>query len=928
MVGTAEDSLTDVPVCVPCKLEIDQDSPLKERSSGRETLTECGFSQRYDDPTKGLKLWNEVFGPALESGAALTVNYSVSEPEQEVPVKGKEATSEAAAGGAVKLKAGQHNWPEEQLSTGELEREYAERLFESKDSEWMHAMGEKENVHIFTEQDFPHQIPGVDDPVVKIKLEHLKRALADLKLIKEKKFSQEFLEDKEGFLAEVLDLLPSDEAKDFRAGGWTQSFKVWEEMLKGSKGKRPAVDWLLKVIEKGVQWETVVPLTQKGMPKFEQKLNRAVRALGKQVGQDEAWKRMHQKEPEFCHLPNHPSSTEFEKELTEKFEEYRLQGVIQEVPGGKRALVGCSLGAVFQNNKVRPIIDPVITNMHLKYEGVRYEQLEDVTNYAKKGDWATTTDEKSGYHHMALHPSMWNLLGFSWKGKNYVFTHVPFGVGPACRAYTVAKQELYRVVREMGGINLTAFIDDMMAVADSEDMALFQLVTILRLMFALGFTVSKKKLQLPAQRVQFLGLLTDLLNQKFWIPDEKIVAFQELVQELSEQETVCDRQLARVAGKLASYRLAVGMAPLYAQLLFKAYKGEGSWDLLYENPEQAVSDMKWAADHLREWNGKSWLQSRQEVIMAGDYGSNTGFGAFFPKGEMSEIEHSLTAAQVQEIQEHKLSSTKGELLALLYALQTVMHTNPAVLKGKLLHYQSDNQGTVAVINGMRGCATLLPTVREIWDLAWEADVDLKLSWFPRETDNQQVADHLSKLTDNSSWSLSAELFQVLATDKLVVSAGGFTVDVFADHDNCKVQWKGADRFYSRMWCKGTAAVDGFLQPWGFNSDLGLQEFCYIYGEFGEMGRILNKIIKEKANCVLLYPVWPRYWKSMLQEIPVKKVINLSRMAARRGWRAITAGPRVDTSKGSKDRPSWKLEAAFIVWDQKVMGLGSVSTCQT
>lgn len=848
----------------------------------------------------------------------LPVNTDMPPLELSVPGKRAEQSSSTGRPGTTETERkaeGLHWLLEEQMSGEALDETYAEQLFETEGDAWADTCGGPENVHTFTEQDFPHQIPGVEDAVVMEKLKQLRVALADLKLIKEGKVSQEFLSDPDAFMKAVTDMLPSDSAEDFRAGGWTRSYEVWKEMLWAQRGKRPSVGWLLETIRRGVKWETVPPASQTDMPQHEQKLKRAMRALGRQVGQKEARDRMQQKDPAYCQLPNHPSALEYEKELTEKFGEYLVQGAIREVPDGKTVLVGCSIGAVYQNNKVRPIIDPLITNVHLKYERVQYEQLADVMNYAQKGDWATTTDEKSGYHHMALHPSMWNLLGFKWQGKNYVFTHVPFGVGPACRAYTVAKQELYRIVREVGGVDLTSFIDDTMAVARTEQMALFQLATILRLMFALGFTVSKKKLQLPAQRVQFLGLLVDLLNQKFWVPQEKVEAFQKLAQELQDRAEICDRLLAKVAGKLVSFKLAVGMAPLYAQLLFKAYQGKGSWDQLYDTPQQAVADLAWVAEHLEGWNGKSWVQTRQQVVMVGDYGSNTGYGAFFPKGEMTEIEHSLTKEQIAKIEQHTLSSTQGELLALLYAFQTVMEAKPEILKGKQLHYQSDNQGTVAVMNGMKGCPALLPTVREIWDLAWAADVDVTLTWFPRETQLQQYADHLSKLVDNSSWSLDGNLFsEALAMNPWVVKAGGFTVDVFADNLNCKVQWQGKNRFYSRMWCKGTAAVDGFMQPWGRNSSMGRKEFCYIYGDFGSMGRILRKIKQEQANCVLLYPVWPRYWKTMWAGVPIKQKINLSRLAARRGWGLCSPGPRVEQCRRGKERPAWRLEAAIIIWD--------------
>lgn len=66
----------------------------------------------------------------------------------------------------------------------------------------------------------------------------------------------------------------------------------------------------------------------------------------------------------------------------------------------------------------------------------KYEQLKDMASYLKPGNHATTTINKPGYYHQALRPSLWTLLGFQWQGSYYVFTHMAFGIGPACKAYT------------------------------------------------------------------------------------------------------------------------------------------------------------------------------------------------------------------------------------------------------------------------------------------------------------------------------------------------------------------------------------------------------------------------------------------------------------------------------------------------------------
>ena len=75
-----------------------------------------------------------------------------------------------------------------------------------------------------------------------------------------------------------------------------------------------------------------------------------------------------------------------------------------------------------------------------------------------------------------------------------------------------------------------------------------------------------------------------------------------------------------------------------------------------------------------------------------------------------------------------------------------------------LHYQSDNQGTVADVNGMKGCANVLSVVKKTWNLALSNNTDLILTRHPRETEFQQYANHLSKLADNAQFSMNSLVF--------------------------------------------------------------------------------------------------------------------------------------------------------------------------
>lgn len=89
----------------------------------------------------------------------------------------------------------------------------------------------------------------------------------------------------------------------------------------------------------------------------------------------------------------------------------------------------------------------------------------------------------------------------------------------------------------------------------------------------------------------------------------------------------------------------------------------------------------------------------------------------------------------------------------------------------------------------------------------------------------------------------------------------------------------------------SVGVDGFLHPWVFNQQTGERELCYANGDFSRMGEILHKLQAERANCVVVYPYWPRYWQVMWAQLPVRRCFTLPRLPD-----LGIPGPRVDSRK--------------------------------
>lgn len=757
----------------------------------------------------------------------------------------------------------------------------------------------------FTEKDFPHTIKPTEDPDIRDRIAEIDVALTQLKMLAQGTIPNDVANDPDTYISNLVSRLPSPD--NFQAGGWTPYYEVWRHFLARYRSKRRNVGEVLKAIKCGAKWPLVKPSSQKGMPDHKAKMARVHRMIANQMGQATAHRMLNSDTPQAVEFPNHKSVEAYPDFVDQAITDLLASKAAIKLPDGQRPLIVNPLGVADNKApKLRLVIDPAYPNLLFKYEPLRYEQLADMTMYVQPGDYATSTDEKSGYYHQILHPSMWTYLGFNWRGSYYVFTHMAFGIGPACRSYTILKQELFRVIRDLGKVRMTFLIDDQCNVASDWMKALFQSSIILRIQWALNFTLSIPKCNfIPTREPHFLGMILDIPNLRFLLPEAKIVDFIALVSDLTRATSITNKLLAKLAGKLISFSPAIGLAPLYAQALYKIMKGHEGWESLYETPQAAIADMQWVAANLASWNGHTWSSNREVLLVAGDYSSTHGYAAYTPNGELKDpIVVSLNNDELRSISNNTLSSTYGEIAVVDLTIDTLLAHAPDLIKGRRLHYEGDNQAAMTVLAGMKGNDVNFSLVRNIWEKAKAADVELSFEWHPRSEGRQQTADAWSKVEDNSQWALNQEVFDSMITNNHLVKAkGGITIDQMADNTNAK-----APRYRSRFYCPGTLGVNSFMYNWAVDEATGKRELSYINGDWSRMGDILAKVIRDQADCVIVYPDWPRYWQVMWHEIPVKEVITLARRSD-----LCIPGPRVPRSKCAGRPPKYPVKAAFVIW---------------
>ena len=156
--------------------------------------------------------------------------------------------------------------------------------------------------------------------------------------------------------------------------------------------------------------------------------------------------------------------------------------------------------------------------------------------------------------------------------------------------------------------------------------------------------------------------------------------------------------------------------------------------------------------------------------------SDTGYGGYI-------VEHGNLVANGQwSDEEAKLSSTWCELRA----VRLILESFQTLLKNEQVHWFSDNQNVVRIVQYGSRRPTLQAEALAIFSICVGSLIKIEPEWIPRE--QNKLADYLSRLVEYDDWMLNPDVFCILDA-----KWGPHTVDRFANSVNTQLV-----RFNSRF----------------------------------------------------------------------------------------------------------------------------------
>ena len=521
-------------------------------------------------------------------------------------------------------------------------------------------------------------------------------------------------------------------------------------------------------------------------------------------------------------------------------QDFALETIRGLIAGGKVELVTKKpriinpLSVAIEPTKKRLILDCSFLNKFVVAPSFKMDDVKVGKSFFKKGGFIFSFDMKDGYHHLLIHESFRDYLGFRFTvdGETFYARYLvcPFGLRDVPFLFTKVLRPLVSHWRRLG-IEICLFLDDGFSCAGDFEKALSDSVHVRQDLLRAGIVWSiKKSTWIPTQKLDWVGFSWDAVAGFLRIKDRRILKLKDLASSLYKKTSCSVRVLAGFVGQVIS------MAPVLGDISRLKSRNcqiwvaiSPDWDGKVVLGDSIKSELKFWIDNIDRLNVLDCFSSAEPIcidIIEGD-ASSTGCG--------SVLNFENIAARIFSEGERRESSTWREIANIHFSLFSFLDR----IKDRSIKFRTDSQSAAKIckIGSMNVVLQLI--AEEIHDLCFRNNITLVVEWIPRS--QNEMADAVSRLADAidvDDWGISDEFFKIL--DK---KWGPLTIDLFANYYNNK-----CERFYSLFFSPKSSGIDAFTHSWVGENGLLVPPISHI-------PKALSHAKLCRCEVVLVVPFW-------------------------------------------------------------------------
>lgn len=500
------------------------------------------------------------------------------------------------------------------------------------------------------------------------------------------------------------------------------------------------------------------------------------------------------------------------------------------------------------NGKNRFILNLKHLNTFITAPHFKIEDHRTVLKLITDSCFFCSIDLKDAYFSLAVKDKYQRYLRFCHEGQTYQFTCLPFGLNIAPYIFTKITRPILKYFRERN-ILCSAYLDDFIIIANTYTECLKNTNVVYNLLSDLGFNINYSKCKLtPSQEITYLGFTINSIKMTIRLPEERKNKVLGILKLFLNKKSCYIRDFAKLLGTLVATKPAVK----YGWLHLKSMEREKHIALSLNNnsysakmalPRYIKTEILWWMNNIPI--SKKPIKEKPFRIEIFTDASNTGWGAncgrFKTHGFWNENEKQCHINYL-------------ELLAAFNGLKTFAKH----LSNENILLRIDNITAIASINKMGSVRfkKLNDISHKIWQWCESKNNFIHAAYI--SSSKNVIADSESRITNtNTEYELSKDVFQ-----KIINILGTPNIDLFASYQNTK-----CEKFISWQPDPESMCVDAFTVNWK-------AYYFYAFPPFSLIGRVLEKIVLEKASGILVVPDWPsQFWyprfKDLLTSEPLK-----------------------------------------------------------
>ena len=191
-----------------------------------------------------------------------------------------------------------------------------------------------------------------------------------------------------------------------------------------------------------------------------------------------------------------------------------------------------------------------------EYRGVQYPNIEDaciLINRYGRNCLCFKLDIQDAYKIVPIHPSDWELLGFSIDNMFYYDKTLPMGLSYSCQLFEEVSSALHWIAENKLGLvsGIVHMLDDFLFVGPPDYNTCMKDLNKIQVLFKdIGIPIKTSKTVLPCTLLTFLGIEIDSEMMIKRLPEEKIESVKQPLRKHKNKKSITLWELQSIIGLL------------------------------------------------------------------------------------------------------------------------------------------------------------------------------------------------------------------------------------------------------------------------------------------------------------------------------------------------------------------------------------------